>query len=96
MASVVLPVCAVPDDQLALPAPDGRHGIDALQPRVQRAVDGLAVDDAGASDSTSRYAEVTRGRARQGLPSALTTRPAKRPRRAPAAPCTCAGRHRPA
>jgi len=35
------------DDQLALPAPDGHHGIDRFQTGLHRLVHGLALDDAG-------------------------------------------------
>ncbi len=37
----------VADDELALPAPDGDHGVDGLDPGLQRLLDGLPADDAG-------------------------------------------------
>ena len=37
----------VADDQLALPAANGNHGVDGLQTRSHRLAHGLAVDDAG-------------------------------------------------
>ena len=38
---------AVADDQLALAAADGRHGVDGLDAGLQRLVDRLALDDGG-------------------------------------------------
>ena len=38
---------AVADDELALPAPDGKHRVDAENARFKRRVDALTVDDAG-------------------------------------------------
>ena len=38
---------AVTDDQLALTASDGDHGVDGLDTGLQRLLDGLALDDAG-------------------------------------------------
>src|SRR5207244_7269386 len=37
----------VADDQLALAAPDRDHRVDRLQARLERLLDGLALDDAG-------------------------------------------------
>jgi len=41
---------AVADDQLALAAADRDHGVDRLEPRLQRLFHGLALDDAGRDD----------------------------------------------
>src|SRR5581483_1261982 len=38
---------AVADDQLPLSAPDVRHRVDRLDPRLQRLLHRLALDDAG-------------------------------------------------
>ena len=38
---------AVADDQLALAAADGDHGVDGLDARLQRLIDGLPAGDAG-------------------------------------------------
>jgi hypothetical protein len=45
-----LPRLAVADDQLALPAADVDHGVDGLEPRLQRLAHRLPVHDAGGDD----------------------------------------------
>ena len=43
----VLPVCAVADDQLALPAAHWNHGVDGFQASLHGLFDWAAVDHAG-------------------------------------------------
>ena len=46
-ATVVLPVCAVADDELALATADRGHRVDRLDAGLQRLVHRLALHDAG-------------------------------------------------
>ena len=70
---------AVADDELALAAADGDHGVDGLDAGLQRLLDGLALDDARGLELDR--AEAGRSRwgpcRRAGRPSGSTTRPTR-------------------
>ena len=68
---------AVADDQLALAAADGDHGVDGLDAGLQRLFHGLAVDHAGrqALDGIESVGLRWGPCRRSGWPSAFTTRP---------------------
>jgi len=72
-ATAVLPVWRCADDELALSAADGDHGVDGLETGHHRLAHGLAVDDAwGETLDGQRVAALDGPMSSIGWPSALT------------------------
>jgi hypothetical protein len=80
---------AVADDQLALPASDGDHGVDGLEARLERLLHGAPVHDARRiALDIAELLGFDRSLAVDGLPEGIHHAPDER--RGPPAPARCA------